>query len=135
MHLKLNNKELVIIKDDANRYGIEQLKELAADIAGIWKNIHSRLEDKKLSWIEGIMTGMELVNAGQETIKEIKELRFEIMNLTEAETNELVLHVAKVSGLSDVKSWIFFEQILLETISVVFSVIEIYMSGKEVFGK
>ncbi len=135
MHLKLNNKELVLIKDDANKYGIEQLKELAADIAGIWKNIHSRLEDKKLSWIEGIMTGMELINVGKETVAEIADLRFELMDLTKSEINELVAHVSKVSGLSDMKAWIFVEEVLIETVSIVFSVIAIYQHSKEVFGK
>jgi hypothetical protein len=135
MQLKLNGKELALVKNDANKYGIEQLKDLAADIAGIWKNIHSRLEDKKLSWLEGIMTGMELINVGKETVAELADLRFELMDLTKSEINELVAHVAKVSGLEDVKAWVFVEDILLETISIVFSVVTIYQHSKEVFKK
>ncbi len=133
MYLKLNNKELVLIKDDANRYGIEQLKELAADIAGIWKNIHSRLADGKLSWIEGIMTGMELVNVGKETVAELADLRFELMDLSQVEIQQLISHIAKVSGLSEHKAGVFVENILLETITVVYSVIEIYTNSKELF--
>jgi len=135
LRLKLNGKELALVKNDANKYGIEQLKDLAADIAGIWKNIHSRLEDKKLSWLEGIMTGMELINVGKETVAELADLRFELMDLTKSEINELVAHVAKVSGLEDVKAWVFVEDILLETISIVFSVVTIYQHSKEVFKK
>jgi len=133
MNLKLNGKELALVKNDANKYGIEQLKELAADIAGIWKNIHSRLEDKKLSWIEGIMTGMDLINVGKETVAELADLRLEIFDLSQSEIQQLISHVAKVSGLSELKAGVFVENILLETVTIVYSAIDIYINSKEIF--
>ena len=133
MKLKLNGNILEIVKDSNNKFGIEQLKHVAEMVANEWKLIAGRLKDGKMTWLEGILTGTELISVGKEIIAELQDLKSELQDLTEAEIEQLVQYVSKVSGLADEKAGKFVETVLIETIDVILSIVSIFKTAKEVF--
>lgn len=133
MKIQLNGSIIELVKNENNKYGIEQLKEVAKAVLNEWKLIHGRLKDGKLSWLESVMTGAELISIGKDIISELQDLRNELQDLTELEIEELILHISKISGLSDVKAGIFIEKVFIETIDIILSVLNIFRTAKEVF--
>lgn len=133
MQLILNGQTVIIEKNSAGKFGIESLKELAENVYFTAKNIHARLKDGKLSWLESILTGSELIGLAKETIADLKQLESEVKELSADELRQLVLFVVISTGINELKAGLFIEKVLLGTISTIYAGIEIYHAADELF--
>jgi len=133
MQIIINGQKINLVTDDQNKYGIEAIKEVAANTVDIVKNITIRLKDKKLSWLETLLTGMEIANAGKEVISELQNLIQEVKDLTQEEIKQIILFISSKTSLSQSDAGFFVENILLSTISIVFEAVKIYENAKQLF--
>jgi hypothetical protein len=133
MQLILNGSTIELQKNSEGKFGIESLKTLAENVFFTAKNIHARLKDGKLSWLESILTGSELIGLGKDIISDLKQLESEVKELTADELKQLTLFIIKLTGMDALKAGVFIEKILLGTISTIYAGIEIYHAADELF--
>jgi hypothetical protein len=133
MQLILNGSKIELQKNSDGKFGIESLKTLAENVFFTAKNIHARLKDGKLSWLESILTGSELIGLGKDILSDLKQLESEVKELSEMDLFQLTMFVIKLTGMDDLKAGVFIEKILLGTISTIYAGIEIYKAADELF--
>lgn len=100
--------------------GIDQLKQDLATLAKITKAVEGALEDGKISVAEGIGISFKAIDLIK-VIKNLKELKEELLDLDVTEAPELAAYFAEVFDISNDKAEEVIEQIVVLAIQLLVS--------------
>ena len=75
-------------------FGIEKLKEIGVDLAKFGMKVEDALEDKKLSFAEAISLGVFAAPKAIAYAGDAEQIKNEVKDLSQEETEELVSHIA-----------------------------------------
>lgn len=128
--LKLGDQIINLNKKSPDLYGIENLKEISESILKALQKFKERASNG-LNWWERIKTGVEFGQVGGEIFTELEELKKEILNLKEYEMRDLAKHIAHKLGLQYEAAFEAISEIVIETINVALSGVEIYKNVKK----
>jgi hypothetical protein len=123
--LKLGDQIIELKKESPNEFGIKNLKDISEGILKALKKFKERAEDG-LSWWEKIRTGLDFGQLGGEILGELEELKKEILDLKEYEMRDLAKHIAHKLNLTYEDSFKAISEIVIESLNVVLSGMEIY---------
>lgn len=86
-----------------NVYGFEAIQFAVGFVITYTESIISKLEDKKLSWLERLHLVMELAPV-LDVLKHAKQIELEFNDLSDSERNELIVFISKEFDLSNTKA-------------------------------